>query len=58
MTYVIIMSWLTSIKFDIYVQWTGWFITHTANKLQLRQDACVSSTNVDAWPHCCLMPPF
>jgi len=30
----------------------------TANRLQLCQDACRSSTWVDARPHCRLMPPF
>jgi len=34
------------------------FITHTANKLQLCQDACHSSLWVDAQPHCHLKASF
>jgi len=47
-----------SVASDTYVQWTSWFIMHTANNFKLCQDACDSSTCVDAWPHCRLKLPF
>ena len=36
----------------------SYYLYRTANKIQLCQDACDSSTCVDARPHCCLTPPF